>query len=236
MKIWRVLLLAVLVVAVAGAIGVALVIHRGFRATTEPSRFEAAIARTVRDLAIPGQDRDRKNPLEVTSQNLNDGRASFLARCSNCHGRDGSGTTPAGQSLYPRVPDLHATKSQNLSDGELHYIIENGVALTGMPAWGNLHQMPDDDSWKLVLYIRSLRSLTSQEQTQQVQTAGSAHYVGSQSCAKCHEQIYEYWQKTPMANIVRDPRQHPDAIIPDLATNNVSRFSKEQVAFVYGSI
>ena len=39
-----------------------------------------------------------------------------------------------------------------------------------------------------------------------------------------------------MANVVRDPRQHPDAIIPDLATNNVFKFSKDQVAFVYGSL
>jgi hypothetical protein len=63
--------------------------------------------------------------------------------------------------------------------------------------------MPDD-SWKLVLYIRSLRPLTNQEQTQQAQTTASAHYVGSQACAKCHEQIHEHWQRTPMANIVRD--------------------------------
>ena len=40
-----------------------------------------------------------------------------------------------------------------------------------------------------------------------------------------------------MANVVRDPREHPDAIIPNLATNNVSpKFTKDQVAFVYGSI
>src|SRR5579871_3415758 len=62
------------------------------------------------------------------------------------------------------------------------------------------------------------------------------HYVGSQACAKCHQQIYEHWKKTPMANVVRDPREHPDAIIPDLATNDVSPFTKDQVAFVYGSI
>jgi hypothetical protein len=134
------------------------------------------------------------------------------------------------------VPDLRAAPTQNLSDGEIHYIIENGVALTGMPAWGNLRQMQDGDSWKLVLYVRSLHPLTNQEQAQQAQTKVSAHYVGSQACAKCHGQIYEHWQKTPMANVVRDPRQHPDAIIPDLATNNVSKFSKDQVAFVYGSI
>src|SRR5689334_1103217 len=74
MKAWKVLVLAVLVVVVAGAIGLALLIHRGFRATTEPSRFEAVVARTMRDFAIPMEEHRRKNPLELTSQNLNDGR------------------------------------------------------------------------------------------------------------------------------------------------------------------
>lgn len=217
-------------------IGLALMIHRGFRATTKPLPGEAVVARTMRDLAIPSADHSRKNPLQLTWQNLNDGREDFLRKCAGCHGRDGSGVTPTGQSLYPRVADLRSSHTQNLTDGEIHYIIENGIAFTGMPAWGNLHQTRDADSWKLVLYIRSLRPLTGQEQSQQTQTAASAHYVGSHACAKCHAQIYEHWQKTPMANVVRDPRQHPDAIIPDLATNNVAKFSKDQVAFVYGSL
>jgi hypothetical protein len=127
-------------------------------------------------------------------------------------------------------------ETQNLTDGEIHYIIENGSALTGMPAWGNSHQLENDASWKLVLFIRNLRLRKEQEQIQQAQTSASAHYVGSQGCEKCHAEIYERWKKTPMANVVRDPRQHPDSIIPDLATNNVYRFSKDQVAFVYGSI
>ena len=225
-----------LAIAIAMAIGVALVIHRGFRATSKPFPGEAALARMVRDIAIPREDRRQKNPVELTWQNLNAGREDFLAKCSGCHGRDGSGVAPTGQSLYPRVPDLRSPRTQNLTDGEVHYIIENGVAFTGMPAWGNLHQTRDDDSWKLVLYIRSLRPLTNQEQTRQTQAAASAHYVGSHACAKCHAQIYEHWQKTPMANVVRDPRQHPNEIVPDLATNNVAKFSRDQVAFVYGSL
>jgi Cytochrome C oxidase, cbb3-type, subunit III len=154
---------------------------------------------------------------------LNDGREDFLAKCAGCHGRDDSGTAPTGQSLYPRVSDLRSPHTQNLTDDEIHYIIENGIAFTGMPAWGNLHQRRDGNSWKLVLYIRSLRPLSGQEQARRAQTSASAHYVGSHACAKCHVQIYEHWEKTPMANVVRDPRQHPDAIIPDLATNNVAK-------------
>jgi predicted CXXCH cytochrome family protein len=236
MRAWKAVLLTVLGIAIAMAIGLALMIHRGFRATTKPLPGEAAVARTLRDLAMPSEDHTRKNPLQLTSENLNDGREDFLAKCAGCHGRDGSGVAPTGQSLYPRVADLRSPHTQNLTDGEIHYIIENGIAFTGMPAWGNLHQTRDGDSWKLVFYIRSLRPLTGQEQAQQTKTTGSAHYVGSHACAKCHAQIYEHWQKTPMANVVRDPRQHSDAIIPDLSTNNVAKFSKDQVAFVYGSL
>ncbi|HKF50782.1 MAG TPA: c-type cytochrome [Candidatus Acidoferrales bacterium] len=236
MKAWKAFVFALLLVVLIAAIGAGLLIHHGFRATNKPSSFEVAIARAARDYSIPNAARNERNPIHATSQNLQDGRDAFLAHCQNCHGHDASGLTPMGQSLYPRVPDLRAEQTQNLTDGEIHYIIENGVQLTGMPAWGNPQEAQNDDLWKLVLYIRSLRPLTQQEQAQQRETPSSAHYVGSQACEKCHAEIYQHWQKTPMANIVRDPRTHPDAIIPDLATNHIYKFSKDQVAFVYGSV
>lgn len=236
MKAWKAFLLSLLLMLVIAVVGAALLVHHGFRATNEPSALETAAARAVRNYSVPSAARNEENPLGATPQNLQDGRDAFLAKCQICHGRDGSGQTPVGQSLYPRVPDLRAGATQNLTNGEIHYIIENGVELTGMPAWGNPHQAQSDDIWKLVLYIRSLRPLTQQEQAEQTRMSASAHYVGSQACAKCHAELYEHWQKTPMANVVRDPRQHPDAIIPDLATNNVYKFSKDQVAFVYGSL
>ena len=236
MKAWKAFLQALLLVAVIGAVCAGLLIQRGFRATAEPSRLETVVARTVRNLAIPRRARNEKNPLQAAAENLQQGREDFLTRCSSCHGHDGSGLTPVGQSLYPRVPDLRSSQTQNLTDGEIHYIIENGVQLTGMPAWENPHKVPDEAGWKLVLFIRSLRPLNREELTQQAQTTSSAHYVGSQSCEKCHAEIYERWKKTPMANVVRDPGQHSDAIVPTLVTNNVYKFTKDQVAFVYGSI
>jgi predicted CXXCH cytochrome family protein len=130
---------------------------------------------------------------------------------------------------------MHSEATQNLTDGEIHYIIENGIQLTGMPAMASYNGDSAAESWKLVSYIRSLRPLNSGEQTTVGSTSTSAHYVGSQACQKCHQDIYDRWKKTPMANVVRDPRDHPDAIIPDLSTNTVARFAKDQVAFVYGS-
>jgi predicted CXXCH cytochrome family protein len=63
-----------------------------------------------------------------------------------------------------------------------------------------------------------------------------AQYAGSSVCKTCHEGIYARWSKTRMANIVRDPRAHPDAILPDLSKPNpIFPFSKDDVALVYGS-
>jgi len=236
MKALKPFFLALLLIVVIGAVGVSALIWRGFRATTVPSRFETVVARSIRNFAIPRRSRHEKNPLEGNQENWQAGRDDYAARCATCHGQDGSGVTAVGRNLYPRVPDLRSPGTQQLTDGEIHYVIENGVQLTGMPAWGNPHRATENDSWKLVLFIRNLRPLDAQEQAQQASTRTSAHYVGSQACEKCHAELYEHWKKTPMANIVRDPREHPEAIIPDLATNTVAKFTKDQIAFVYGSI
>jgi len=211
-------------------------VHRGFRATDEPSRLEKFLARGVRNFSIPSSEKAQTNPLEKTSANLEEGREDFRARCSGCHGFDGKGKTSEARGLYPKPPDLSRLETQNLSDGEIHYIIAYGVRLSGMPAWSVPHETSDADAWKLTLFVRSLAQLSAGISAQAAQSATQSHYVGSHACEKCHAHIYEHWAKTPMANVVRDPKDHPEAILPDLATNKIAPFKKEQVAFVYGSI
>jgi predicted CXXCH cytochrome family protein len=66
--------------------------------------------------------------------------------------------------------------------------------------------------------------------------AALAHYVGSVTCKTCHPGLYERWKMTRMANVVRDPREHPDAILPDLSKPDpLVDFTKNDIAFVYGS-
>jgi len=230
-----VLFLCVAILLMLGLYGATL-IRRGFSTSEEPSALERVVARTARNLAIPRSARLEVNPWKATPEVLKESRESFLDRCATCHGVDGSGRTQVGRNLYPKVPDLRLPETQNLTDGEIRYIIRNGVRLTGMPGWANPHDEQSDGSWKLVIYIRSLRQLTSEEHAQQTATIGSAHYVGSKACQKCHAEIYERWRKTPMANVVRDPHEFSDAIIPDLASNSVSKFSREDVALVYGGV
>src|SRR5467141_137276 len=162
-------------------------ISRGFSTAEEPSYLEKAVARAARNLSIPRNARLEANPWSPTPEVLKEARESFLDRCATCHGPDGSGQTRVGRSLYPKVPDLRLPRTQNLTDGQIHHIIRNGVRLTGMPAWGNPHDEQEDDSWKLVLFIRDLRQPTIEEKAQQERTAASARYVGSRACQKCHE-------------------------------------------------
>jgi hypothetical protein len=66
--------------------------------------------------------------------------------------------------------------------------------------------------------------------------AQTAQYVGSTTCKTCHPAVYERWSKTRMANVFRDPKVHPDAILPDLSKPDpLVKFSKDDIAFVYGS-
>src|SRR6266704_5410253 len=93
-------------------------------------------------------------------------------------------------------------------------------------------------SFLLVLDAVQLRGQQAPAQgpQQQSQAQLPARYVGRRACQACHADIYARWQKTPMANVVRDPREHPEAIIPDLAGNTVRKFTRDDVGLVYGSI
>src|SRR3984885_10895837 len=174
------ILLCTVALLVLGLYGARLISH-GFSTADQPSYLETVVARTMRNLAIPRKARLETNPWQATPEGLEDARESFLDRCAVFHGPDGDGQTTVGRNLYPKVPDLRSPQTQNLSDGEIRYIIRNGVRLTGMPGWASPHDEQGDDSWKLVVFIRSLRQLTHEEEAQQSAMQTSAHYIGSQS-------------------------------------------------------
>jgi mono/diheme cytochrome c family protein len=142
-------------------------IHRGFSARGEPSTLEALIAKRVRRLSIPSRAREAKNPVAASGEVLAAGMAHWADHCATCHGNDGRGTTLIGKGLFPKPPDMTNAATQQLTDGELYYIIENGIRFTGMPAFGEQATEPvneqDIESWHLVHFIRHLPSITDDE-------------------------------------------------------------------------
>jgi hypothetical protein len=147
------------VAVIAGAAAWWLRSVNGFSARATPSAVERVVARAVRRWAAPRHVRELRNPVPFSNEVWAESRAHFADHCATCHANDGRGKTEIGQNLYPRAPDMRLPDTQRLSDGELYWIIENGVRLTGMPAWGTGGE-DDLDTWKLVHFVRRLGDLT----------------------------------------------------------------------------
>jgi mono/diheme cytochrome c family protein len=118
-----------------------------------PGRLETAVAiavkhhLTVRDAGT--------NPLPVTAALIERGRSDFSHYCVVCHGLDGHATgVPFAAALDPPVPDLGSAAVQSYSDGQLHWLVEHGLAPSGMPASRGL--LNDDETWRIVLFLRHL--------------------------------------------------------------------------------
>ena len=148
----------VILIAVYGA----WMIHHGFTTRNAPGVLESTLAGSMRDFAIPSRYKSMKSPVTATPDVQREGMEHWADHCATCHANDGSGNTMFGNTMYPRPPDMRRKDTQEMSDGELYYTIQNGIRLSGMPAFG----APGDndlDSWKLVAFIRHLPSLSQTE-------------------------------------------------------------------------
>jgi predicted CXXCH cytochrome family protein len=204
---------------------------------TPPGKTETSVMARAKRLLVPHSY--KSNPVAATRANIEFGRSSYSRYCNSCHGLDGTGMGVAfAGNMSPPAPSLASAQVQSYSDSQLKWIIDNGLWPSGMP--GSKGVLTDQQIWSIVLYLRHLAptgGLAVAETRKESGPSVYATFVGSKACQQCHAEIYERWQKTPMANVVRDPREHPDAIIPDLSKPDpLVKFTRDDVAFVYGSI
>jgi mono/diheme cytochrome c family protein len=148
---------------VVGAVGLLYFLSSGVSAKEQPGRLEEFLAQRVRNMAIARRAKSLTNPVEYSGEIIAYGRGHFADHCAICHANDGSGDTPVGRGMWPKPPDMRLPKTQNLSDGELFWIIENGIRFTGMPAWGTGTEDGETASWHLVHFVRRLPKLTPEE-------------------------------------------------------------------------
>lgn len=157
--VWHLLALVGVIAVVSGL----WLWNSGIGTSPPPGRIETAVAGVARTTMIPATARRLRNPEPATSENIRSGLEHWADHCASCHANSGAGDTEMGLGLYPPAPDMRQAATQNLTDGELFYIIENGVKLTGMPAWGTGTEDSARSTWHLVQFIRRLPSLSDSE-------------------------------------------------------------------------
>jgi mono/diheme cytochrome c family protein len=158
---------AVSAIAVAG-VGAATLLPRaqGFSASRQPGAVEQWLMHQLRSAAIPRAEKNETNPIPDSVEVQAEARAHWADHCAVCHANNGSGEVEMGRRMYPPAPDMRLAATQSLTDGELFFIIQNGVRETGMPGWGvdSTRGHAAEDSWKLVRFIRHLPKLAFEEE------------------------------------------------------------------------
>jgi mono/diheme cytochrome c family protein len=125
----------------------------GCRATP-PSPAETKVAYWTKHHITIGGKKDI-NPLKATEDNIQAGKDSFTSYCMVCHGLDGQNTgVPFATTVSPPVPSLALPQVQAYTDGQLKWIIKNGIYPSGMPPSDG--DFSDREMWQMVLYIRHL--------------------------------------------------------------------------------
>lgn len=119
-----------------------------------PSNIESTIVKEVKQKITIG-GREWKNPVADTEASEKEGGEHFQHHCMICHGLDGHATgVPFAAKMDPPVPDLSSHDVQGYTDGQLKWIVQNGIAPSGMPGWNGI--LDETEMWNIVNYMRHL--------------------------------------------------------------------------------
>jgi cytochrome c553 len=162
--------------ALVAALTGCLLVTRGIQVRT-PGRLETRIMTAAKHRLLVG-GKHSENLLPATAENITEGRQNFSHYCSACHGLDGQATgVPFAEAMAPPVPSLASPEVQAYSDGQLYWVIKNGLWPSGMPAAKGI--LNDEEMWSIVVYVRHLPPVGS---------LGEPPAYNGEDCAESTEQ------------------------------------------------
>ncbi|HEX4439219.1 MAG TPA: cytochrome c [Thermoanaerobaculia bacterium] len=133
-----------------------------FAASKPPSALEKALAPFALNRSVAKRASNQKNPVAGSPETLSRALGAYREMCVTCHGAPGVDPSEIGEGLNPPAPDLTLAKVQARSDGELFWIVSNGIRMTGMPAFGPTHK--EEQIWRMVTFLRHLPELSKDEE------------------------------------------------------------------------
>jgi mono/diheme cytochrome c family protein len=131
-------------------------------ATNPVGKMETRVATFALNRSIAKRATAEKNPFQLSPEVLKEGFDHYRENCVVCHGAPGVDVSEIGQGLNPPAPELTLPRVQRRPDGELFWIVSNGIRMTGMPAFKPTHK--PEEIWKVVAFLRHLEEITADEQ------------------------------------------------------------------------
>ncbi len=173
-------------------------------ATNPPGRFEKKFAAFALDRSIQKRAPVRTNPFSKP-EDIRAGLAHYKENCLDCHGAPGVEESEFGQGLNPPAPDLTLPSVQRMYDGELFWIVSNGIRMTGMPAFSPTHK--EEEIWKIAAFVRHLPEVTREEQ--QILRAGHGEEAGHHEAAESGGKPEGKEEENPAAGETPSPTRPP---------------------------
>lgn len=102
----------------------------------------------------PATAKKLKNPLTATEENIDAGHALFNRNCASCHGEDGKAKTDVAEAMKVKPSDLTGHAMHGITDGEIYWVVTNGIKTSGMPALKA--KTKPDERWQMTLYVKHL--------------------------------------------------------------------------------
>jgi cytochrome c len=119
-----------------------------------PGKLETSTLTRIKHSVTVG-GKNVHNPLNSSPDTIANGKDAFSHYCVACHGLDGQNTgVPFADRMSPPVPSLKSATVQSYTDGQLMWIVENGISPSGMPASKGI--LTDKEMWSIVIYMRHL--------------------------------------------------------------------------------
>ncbi len=137
---------------------------------------------TLRDQSIAKHSQDIQPPSLTDPALVQSGFREYHSMCFSCHGAPGHKPSEIGRGLNPKPPQLDAEAVQVRGDAELYWIIKNGLRMTGMPAFGPIHE--EKELWSIVAFLRRLPEMDAQAYDAMVEAAGL------QGAGQMHAHVY----------------------------------------------
>ena len=131
-------------------------------ATANPGKLEKKLGGLALDRSVARRAPKTSNPVPPSPEAQRTGLAHYRGMCVTCHGAPGVDASEIGVGLNPPAPDLTLAKVQARTDGELFWLVANGIRMTGMPGFGQTHE--NEEIWKIVAFLRHLPEITEEEE------------------------------------------------------------------------